>query len=64
MSGKEVSTYQKPKSEDVAVCSFCGEKTMGYAHIVAGRIFCALPSQCSAEWAEAWAEHLRKTEVA
>ena len=50
--------------EDIARCSFCGEKTMGYAHIVADRIFCALPSQCSAEWAEAWEEHLRKTEVA
>ena len=55
---------KKRNKEDVAVCSFCGEKTMGYVHLVAGRIFCALPSQCSAEWAEAWAEHLRKTEVA
>ena len=50
--------------EDVAVCSFCGERTMGYAHIVAGRAFCALPSQCSAEFAESWEEHLRKTEAA
>ena len=55
---------EENEKEDVARCSFCGEKTMGYAHIVADRIFCALPSQCSAEWAEAWEEHLRKTEVA
>ena len=55
---------EKRDKEDVARCSFCGEKTMGYAHIVADRIFCALPSQCSVEWAEAWEEHLRKTEVA
>ena len=55
---------ERRSKEDVAVCSFCGEKRMGYVHLVAGRIFCELPSQCSAEWAEAWAEHLRKTEVA
>ena len=55
---------EKNEKEDIARCSFCGEKTMGYAHLVAGRIFCALPSQCYSEWAEAWEEHLRKTEVA
>ena len=64
MSGKEVSTYQKPKSEDVAACEYCGELCHGYAHIVAGRAFCKLPSSCSEEWASTYEEHLRKTAVA
>jgi hypothetical protein len=58
------STYQRPQSEDVAKCEYCGELCHGYAHIVAGRAFCKLPSTCSEEWAWNFEEHLRKTEVA
>jgi len=61
MSGKS-STYQKPKSEDVAKCEYCGELCHGYAHIVAGRAFCKLPSTCSEEWAWQYKEFLKYTE--
>ena len=64
MEKLESSKYQKPKSEDVASCMYCGELLYGYAHIVAGRAFCKLPSTCSEEWAWNYEEHLRKTEVA
>ncbi len=64
MEKLESSKYQKPKSEDVAACEYCGELLYGYAHIVAGRAFCKLPSTCSEEWAWNYEEHLRKTEVA
>ena len=64
MEKLESSVSQKPKNEDVAKCEYCGELCYGYAHIVAGRAFCKLPSSCSEEWASTYEEHLRKTEVA
>ena len=53
--------YQKPKSEDVANCEYCGDPCYGYATIVAGRAFCKLPSTCSEEFAWQYKEFLRHT---
>jgi len=51
--------YQKPKSEDVANCEYCGDPCKGYATIVAGRAFCKLPSTCSEEFAWEYKEFLQ-----
>ena len=51
--------YQKPKSEDVAKCEYCGELLYGYAHNRDGRAFCKLPSTCSEEFAWEYKEFLQ-----